>query len=74
MPTIDKFELIIPPELVKPKKTADLLGVTEDTLAIWRCTQRYDLPYVRVGKSIMYDLKDVVNFIERRKIRQRTPK
>lgn len=74
MPIQEDPKLTSPPVLIKPRKVADLLGLSEDTLTIWRCTKRYDLPYVRVGKSIMYDLRDVVSFIERRKVRQRRPK
>ena len=47
MPTVDKPRLLDTPE------TAEVLGVSPDTLAIWRCTKRYDLPYIKVGGSVM---------------------
>jgi hypothetical protein len=58
------------PQLLDPKETAELLKVSSDTLAIWRCTARYPLPFIRVGYAIRYDKKDVLDFLERRKVRQ----
>ena len=54
------------PELLKPKRVADILGVTEETLTVWRCTGRYELPYVKCGRLIMYNAKAIEEFIERR--------
>ena len=62
------------PELLTTKEAAEILKLSPDTLAIWRCTQRYDLPYVKVGHSVCYDLRDLHDFIARRKIRQRKPR
>ena len=56
-------------KLLNPKQAAEFLTLKESTLAIWRCTQRYDLPFIKVGRSIAYDLKDLVAFAERRKVR-----
>jgi len=52
--------------LLTPAQTAKLLGVTVATLATWRCTRRYPLPWVRVGRSIKYRQEDVAAFIESR--------
>lgn len=45
--------------LLSPKEVARLLGVTEHTLAVWRCTQRYDLPFVKIGSRVRYRAADV---------------
>jgi hypothetical protein len=42
------------PRLLTPKETARLLGVSVQTLAVWRCKNRYGLPYVRLGRLIKY--------------------
>jgi hypothetical protein len=55
--------------LINPKQAARMLGVKEDTLAIWRCKRRYDLPFTRIGTAIRYDIRDLHAFIERRKVR-----
>ena len=49
--------------LLSPKKAATVLGVSKETLAVWRCTQRYDLPYVKVGRLVRYQLPDIQKFI-----------
>jgi len=57
------------PQLLDPEATAEFLGMSAGTLAVWRCTRRYDLPYVRVGAKIMYALDDLAAWIESRKER-----
>jgi len=47
-------------------EVADILGVTEGTLAVWRCTKRYCLPFVRIGRKIFYRSEDVKTFVESR--------
>ena len=41
-------------ELVVPAVLAKELGVTEGTLAVWRCTGRYNIPFVKVGSRVRY--------------------
>ncbi len=50
--------------LLTPKQTATTLGVTIGTLAVWRCTARYPLPFVKIGRRVMYREQDITNFIE----------
>lgn len=52
--------------LLTPTEVADHLGVTVGTLSVWRCNGRYDLPYVKIGRRVMYRLEDVSSFIESR--------
>jgi hypothetical protein len=47
-------------------EVADILGVTEGTLAVWRCTKRYCLPFVKIGRKIFYRSEDVKAFVESR--------
>jgi len=54
------------PTLLKPRDVADLLGVTEQTLAVWRCENRYPLPYVKAGRLVRYLEVDVIEFIKGR--------
>ncbi len=56
------------PELLDPEETAELLGVTTGTLSVWRCTRRYPLDYVRVGRSIKYPADSVRKFITSRTV------
>jgi Helix-turn-helix domain len=50
--------------LLTPQQTAEVLGVTIGTLAVWRCTARYPLPFVKIGRRVKYRVNDINNFIE----------
>jgi excisionase family DNA binding protein len=50
--------------LLTPAQAAEILGVTIGTLAVWRCTARYPLPFVKIGRRVKYRLADINNFIE----------
>ena len=50
------------PQLLTPQDVADRLGVSTTTLSTWRCTKRYPLPYVKVGRLVRYRLADVDAF------------
>lgn len=52
--------------LLEPEEAALTLGVTEGTLQQWRTTNRYNLPFVKVGGKVMYRREDIQSFIERR--------
>ncbi len=53
------------PNLLTPEETARLLKINPGTLAVWRATNRYDLPYLKVGSHIRYREEDVLAFVER---------
>ena len=42
--------------LINDAEAAEYLDTTTSTLAVWRCTGRYDLPYVKVGRNVRYRL------------------
>ena len=48
-----------------PNEAAELLGVAVQTLSVWRCNKRYDLPYLKIGRKIMYRPVDIDSFLER---------
>ena len=51
------------PTLLSPKEAAAHLGTTYGTLAVWRCTRRHPLKFVRVGRKIFYTTGDIAAFI-----------
>ena len=63
MPTVKTIR-----QLLSPEEVASLLGVTRATLAVWRSTARYPLPFVRVGRRVMYRPEDVEQFIQSRTV------
>ncbi len=53
-------------DLLTTTEAARFLNVRPNTLAIWRSTGRYNLPFVRVGRLVRYRLDDLLEFAERR--------
>lgn len=54
------------PDLIDPAPAAELLGVTEGTLSVWRSTGRYGLPFVKVGRRVKYSRKAIGAWLESR--------
>ncbi len=52
-----------PNVLLTRREAASYLGVSEQTLAIWKCTHRYNLPCVKIGRLVKYRLSDLDAFI-----------
>lgn len=46
-------------ELVDQKEAARRLGLGEGTLAVWRSTGRYQLPFVKIGRKVKYRIDDL---------------
>jgi excisionase family DNA binding protein len=53
-------------QLLSRKEAAAYLGITEGTLAVWNCTKRYPIPYVKIGRLAKYRVADLDAFIESR--------
>jgi excisionase family DNA binding protein len=51
--------------LLTPAEAAAILQVSVGTLAVWRCTQRYPLKFIKVGHSVRYRETDLRDFIQR---------
>ena len=52
--------------LLTKEDVSTILGVSVGTLAVWRTTKRYNLPYVKAGRLIRYREEDVQAFINSR--------
>jgi predicted DNA-binding transcriptional regulator AlpA len=55
-------------KLLSAAEAAEILGTTVGTLACWRCTKAYDLPYVKIGALVRYRLNDLRDWIARRSV------
>jgi hypothetical protein len=51
------------PEMLSPRDAAKKLHTTYGTLAVWRCTRRKALRFVRLGRKIFYKAEDIAAFI-----------
>ncbi len=45
--------------LFTPQQTSEYLGVSHDTLSVWRCEKRYNIPYLKVGRLVKYRKSDL---------------
>ena len=43
-------------------EAAKLLDTSPGTLAVWRCTKRYKIPYFKIGSNVRYPLFGLVKF------------
>jgi len=50
--------------LVDEQAAAEILQVKPHTLTNWRCTKRYHIPYIKVGRCVRYRISDLISFIE----------
>lgn len=55
---------VIDSKLLAPKHVAKTLGLSEKTLANWRCSGTQGLKHIKVGSRIFYRRSDVEAFIQ----------
>ena len=54
-------------ECISPKELARKLGVSTQTLANWRTSGKYDLPFIKVNdRKVLYRVEDVEAWLEQR--------
>lgn len=51
-----------------PEQAAEFLVVEVQTLAVWRSTRRYDLPFTKIGRAVRYKQSDLDRFVESRTV------
>ena len=59
---------IFPSPLVDEKRATEILGLAAGTLSVWRCTKRYPLAYLKIGRSVRYRIEDLERFMESRRV------
>ncbi len=52
--------------LFNPIETAAYLGVSKDTLSVWRCVGRYNIPFIKVGRLVKYRKSALDEFLARK--------
>ncbi len=53
-------------DLLTNDQAADYIGVTPRTLEVWRCTKRYQIPFIKVGRLVKYRKSALDAFLESR--------
>lgn len=54
-------------DLMNSVEVSKSINVSEGTLAVWRSTGRYTLPYIKVGRLVRYRRADIEAWLDRRK-------
>ena len=52
--------------LFTPPEAAAYIGVSENTLSVWRCVGRYAIPFIKVGRLVRYRRSDLDTWLESR--------
>lgn len=52
--------------LLDNEQAAVFLDVAPNTLAVWRSTGRYGIPFVKIGRKVRYRLSDLNAWLEQR--------
>ncbi len=55
-------------ELLTREEAATYLGLRPQTLATWTCEGRYNLPFIKVGRSVRYRRSDLDAWLASRTI------
>jgi predicted DNA-binding transcriptional regulator AlpA len=55
-------------DLLSPKQVEAEYGIPVGTQAIWRCTRRYPIPYIKLGRLVRYNRSAVETWLESRTI------
>jgi excisionase family DNA binding protein len=67
----DKKMTTIEPMLLTPREAAKALSICERTL--YALTRRGELPVVRIGRAVRYDVADLRGYIDRMKKQSMEP-
>lgn len=53
------------PDLLTPEQAAQFLGLSPRTLSVWRCTGRWNLPFVKIGRTVRYNRDTLIAWAEK---------
>lgn len=56
------------PGLLSNDQAAGYLGVTPGTLEVWRCTGRYQIAFIKVGRLVKYRREDLDAWLQQRTV------
>lgn len=49
--------------LITSKQAANILHIAEQTLAMWRCKKIPHVPWIKIGRKVLYDKNHVLSYI-----------
>lgn len=57
-----------PNALLSRVEAAKYIGVATQTLAAWASTKRYEIPYIKVGRTVKYRRRHLDEWLESRTV------
>jgi excisionase family DNA binding protein len=58
-------------ELLTTDQAAAYIDVVPGTLEVWRCTKRYHISFIKVGRLVRYRKSDLDSFLDKRTIEEK---
>lgn len=55
-------------DFIEPETAAEILRVKKGTLAVWRSTKRYPLPYYKSGRAVLYRRSECIAFVQKGRV------
>ena len=65
-PATNTLSMVFQNELLEEKQAAEILDVKPGTMSVWRCTKRYKIPFIKVGRLVRYRRSDLEAWLESR--------
>lgn len=59
-------EITKPGLFLTPDDLESIYGIPKGTQAVWRCTGRYALPYIKVGRNVRYRREAIEEWLKGR--------
>lgn len=56
------------PKHLTPDEAAEILRVKKQTLAMWRCTKKEAIPYLKIGGKVFYREQDLVDWMDKKRV------
>ena len=50
-------------DLLTPEQASQRISVPTATLAVWRCTNRVTIPFIKIGRAVRYKPADIDAFV-----------
>lgn len=55
-------------ELLDNRAAAAFLGISPNTLHVWRCEKRFPIPYIKIGAKVCYRREVLEDFLKSREV------
>ena len=57
-----------PQDILTSDQAAEYLGIRRQTLEVWRCTRRVNIPYHKIGRCVRYRRADLDRYLDAHRV------